>query len=56
VEVHWQRNVVALQAALANTLFTLPQEQHWPTTLVVLTLVQAGVQLPLEVLPSGFRP
>jgi len=53
---YWQRNVVALQAALANTLFTPPQEQHSPTTLVGLILVQAGVQAPLELLPSGFRP
>ena len=32
------------------------QVQQAPTMLVWLTLVQAAVQLPLEVLPSGFRP
>jgi hypothetical protein len=48
--------VLALKVALAKSLFTPPQLQHWPETLVVLTFVHAAVQLPVVVVPSGFRP
>ncbi len=53
---YWQMKVVALQADLAKFLVAPPQLQHWPAMLVVLILVHAAVQLPVVVVPSGFRP
>jgi hypothetical protein len=51
-----QRKVVGLQAALVKVLVTPPQEQQLPATLVREILVQAAVQLPVEVVPSSFKP
>ncbi len=51
-----QRNVAVFHADVTNVLFTPPQVQHWPATFVVLTLVQAAVQLPELVLAPSFKP
>jgi hypothetical protein len=53
---HWQRNVDERQAAFAKLLVTALQEQHWPSSEVLLSLTQALVQLPVLVVPVSSRP
>jgi hypothetical protein len=47
---------VELQAAFWKALVTPLQEQQAPTMLVVEILVQAAMQLPVEVVPVSSSP